>query len=76
MQELYGVTSTYGMKPPWNVALVGQRCTLCWVHERLHEVSGGQKRSPALEEELKRGDETEDADLDGNPHIGANAARC
>lgn len=42
--------------------------------ERGNEVSRGQKRSPSLEEALHRGDETERADLEGDPQIRANTA--
>lgn len=38
-----------------------------------HQVSAGEERSSSVQKELKGRDGTEDANLDGNPDVGANA---
>lgn len=73
MQKLRSEICTYGMKPPWNVALRSEQFVTIRASGNLHQVSCSKKWCAALQEELHRGYQAEDTKLDRNPHIGSNS---
>lgn len=68
---------TYGMKPPWNVALgrVSRLPSPATAVPHSHQIPAGEEGSPAVEEKLQSGNGTENANLNWNPAVRTDAGK-